>query len=123
MEALDEVKEKIPEDAYLMLCDASKEKYTRLEQEESGSGSRFWGEDRDGRNIHGENTIYNGIQQSITIPPSITTIPSRLFRGCPSLTGVTFTTPSSVRTIGDSAFEGCSSLCLLYTSPSPRDRG
>ena len=35
MDALDEVKDKMPEDAYLMLCDASKEKYARLSREEA----------------------------------------------------------------------------------------
>ena len=97
MEALDEVKDKMPENNYLTLCNALKEQYDGL--------------------INGENTIYNGIQQSITIPSSFTTIPSLFFRGSPSLTSVTFTTPSSVTSIGDSAFRECSSLTSITIPP------
>ena len=45
---------------------------------------------------------------SITIPNSITTIPSHMLAGCTSLTSVTI--PDSVTKIGMYAFEGCTNL-------------
>ena len=53
MDALDDVKDKMPEDAYLMLCNASKEKYARLRggvdaHEEEGTSRALEEEDRGG---------------------------------------------------------------------------
>ena len=62
MEALDEVKDKMPEDAYLMLCDASKEKYARLTREESNPSSV--------RGFYNPSFLQQSIT-SITIPPSV----------------------------------------------------
>ena len=45
---------------------------------------------------------------SYTIPDSVTTIKSRAFEGCSSLTSVTI--PSSVTTIGEHAFQSCTGL-------------
>jgi len=48
------------------------------------------------------------ITGNITIPNSVTSIPSLAFYGCTSLTGVTI--PSGVTSIGNRAFYGCTSL-------------
>ena len=46
MEALDEVKEKIPEDAYLMVWNAFKEKHARLAREERAEQGEEQGEEQ-----------------------------------------------------------------------------
>ena len=48
--------------------------------------------------------------KSITIPASVTGIDDYAFRGCTSLTGVTFAAGSQLKTIGYGAFSGCTSL-------------
>lgn len=49
--------------------------------------------------------------QTITIPSSVTSIGSRAFYGCTSLTSITI--PSSVTSIGSSAFYKCSGLTSI----------
>ena len=49
---------------------------------------------------------------SYTIPNSVTSIGSRAFQSCPSLTSVTI--PSSVTSIGSSAFLTCPNLITIY---------
>ena len=56
---------------------------------------------------------------SVTFPDALQTIGKYAFHGCSSLASVTF--GDGLQTFGDFAFQGCSS-CLLYTSPSPRDK-
>ena len=69
---------------------------------------------------------------SLTIPNSVTSIGSYAFRYCSGFTG-SLVIPDSVTSIGGYAFLSCpltaayvncpasSWICLLYTSPSPRD--
>lgn len=51
---------------------------------------------------------YNGSDEEVTIPDSVTGIGSQAFKGNTKIKKVVFV--SSVTTIGDSAFDGCSSL-------------
>ena len=48
--------------------------------------------------------------EGIILPDSITSINSDAFKGCTSLTSVTFTEKSQLTSIGDWAFDGCTSL-------------
>ena len=49
--------------------------------------------------------------QSISLPPSVTTIGNNAFSGCTSLSSIDL--PDSVTTIGDGAFGGCTSLSSI----------
>ena len=53
---------------------------------------------------------------SVEIPPSVTEIGKRAFRGCKSLSSVVI--PSSVTEIGERAFDGCKSLSSVEIPPS-----
>ena len=64
------------------------------------------------------NTLIAGCQNTI-IPNSVTSIGSRAFYGCSSLTSITI--PNSVKSIGDGAFGYCgliSVACLATTPPT-----
>ena len=52
------------------------------------------------------------LEESYTIPSSVTEIGREAFKGCRGLTGVTI--PSSVTEIGREAFKGCSRLKAVY---------
>jgi hypothetical protein len=52
-----------------------------------------------------------GINGTVTIPASVTSIGASAFRGCTSLTSITI--PTSVTSIGTSAFRGCTSLTSI----------
>ena len=57
---------------------------------------------------------------SISLPDGLTSIGDDAFNDCSGLTSLSL--PDGLTSIGDNAFGRCSG-CLLYTSPSPRDRG
>ena len=75
--------------------------------------------------------IKNGIleqcvtrNRSVAVPSGVHTIGKGAFKGCTSLEQILL--PDTVTLISDDAFKGCRklaeiTLCLLYTSPSPRD--
>ena len=107
MDALDDVKDKMPEDAYLMLCEASKEKYARLTREKEGDDEQeaedeHDEEEEDEEEEEGQYSAYSIVAGHATVPEGVTEIGEEAFRECSSLTSVTI--PSSV-TLAPGAFD------------------
>ena len=57
---------------------------------------------------------YNGSEQVIKVPNSVTSIGEEAFSGCTGLTSVEI--PDSVIEIGEDAFDGCNDNLVIITS-------
>lgn len=76
----------------------------------------------DSSNYWGPSTFTDNTKiESLTIPDTITSLPSYLCRGCTSLTSVSI--PDSVTYIGQSAFEGCTNLTSVEMSSNVTGMG
>ena len=126
MEELDELKDKMSDDAYLMLCEAAKKEYDRLtreeeriahpEEDDEEDQEEDEDEDDDEEEEEEEDPAYPIVAGHAIVPEGVTEIGDGGFFKCSSLTSVTI--PSSVTEIHQNVFVGCSSLPSVDVPPS-----
>ena len=129
MEELDELKDKMSDDAYLMLCEASKKEYDRLTREEERNAHPEEDDEEDQEEAFDDDEeeeeeeeeeeypAYPIVAGHATVPEGETEIGNQAFFKCSSLTSVTI--PPSVTSICEFAFPP---TCKITTKPRKRVR-